>query len=70
MFNLGFLAVRNCPEGQRLARWWAERLKMACWDNPEMGLFTDQRWMDLAPALFPTIGILHDPGITVGGLFP
>jgi hypothetical protein len=70
VFNLGFLAVRNCPEGQQLAQWWAERLKMACWDNPEMGLFTDQRWMDLAPAMFPNIGILHDPGTNVGVLFP
>ena len=27
VFNLGFVGVRNVPEGRRFARWWSERLR-------------------------------------------
>ena len=53
VYNLGFLAVRNCPEGRQLAAWWADRLSLAWWDRPEMGLFTDQRWMISRPPCSP-----------------
>lgn len=65
VFNLGFLGVRADGEGRRLAAWWAERLLRYCFDDPQRGLFTDQRWMDLAPCFFPDIGILRDPGFNV-----
>lgn len=65
VFNLGFLGVRGSGEGRRLADWWAERLRHHCFDEPPRGLFTDQRWMDLAPCFFPDIGILRDPGFNV-----
>lgn len=65
VFNLGFLGVRGDAEGRRLADWWAERLRSYCFDEPQRGLFTDQRWMDLAPCFFPDIGILRDPGFNV-----
>lgn len=65
VFNLGFLGVRGDAEGRRVADWWAERLRRYCFDDPERGLFTDQRWMDLAPCFFPTLGILRDPGFNV-----
>lgn len=65
VFNLGFLGVRGDAEGRRLADWWAERLRHYCFDAPERGLFTDQRWMDLAPCFFPTLGILRNPGFNV-----
>ncbi len=65
VFNLGFLGVRGDAEGRRLTDWWAERLRRYCFDDAERGLFTDQRWMDLAPCFFPDIGILRDPGFNV-----
>lgn len=65
VFNLGFLGVRGDAEGRRLADWWAERLRSYCFDDPQRGLFTDQRWMDLAPCFFPDIGILRDSGFNV-----
>lgn len=65
VFNLGFLGVRACVEGRRLVDWWAERLRVFCHDDKARGLFTDQRWMDLAPCFFPDIGILRDPGFNV-----
>ena len=60
VFNLGFLAVRNGTEGLRFARWWSDRLMHFCYDDIPDGLFTDQRWMDLAPCLFSDFYILRD----------
>ena len=64
-FNLGFLGVAPTAEGRRFADWWAERLRRFCWAEIENGLFTDQRWIDLAPAFFPTLQIHRDPGCNV-----
>lgn len=65
IFNLGFVAVRNCNEGFRFARWWAKRLMTWCIDDVPAGLFTDQRWCDLVPALFDNVYIWRDPGCNV-----
>jgi hypothetical protein len=65
IFNLGFLAVRNCPEALRLAEWWADRLKIACWERTDLGIYTDQRWMDLAPVLFDGVRVSRDRGLNV-----
>lgn len=59
IYNLGFIAVSNTQTGQAFSRWWAERTHYFCRDNIKSGLFTDQRWIDLAPALFPGVHILR-----------
>lgn len=61
IYNLGFLAVRNGIEGMRFAKWWRDRLELYCYDDIPRGIFTDQRWCDLAPAYFD-VYILKDPG--------
>jgi len=65
IYNLGFLGLRNCEEGRRFARWWSARLLDFCYDDIPRGLFTDQRWADLAPAYFPGCRILRDPTYNV-----
>jgi hypothetical protein len=65
VYNLGFVAVQNCGEGNRFANWWADRLREFCHDDIPNGLFTDQRWCDLAPALFEGVAVLRDPGYNV-----
>jgi hypothetical protein len=65
VYNLGFLAVRNCPEGRRFAGWWRNRLLDYCYHDIAGGLFTDQRWCDLAPAFFPDLKILRGAGYNV-----
>lgn len=65
VFNLGFLGVRNDAAGRAFAAWWTARLYEACFDEPAAGLFTDQRYCDLAPALFDRVGIVRDPGWNV-----
>ena len=48
--NLGFISVS--PAARPFLEWWWQRLERQCLTAPERGLFVDQRWMDLAPALF------------------
>jgi hypothetical protein len=64
-FNLGFLGVRNDDAGRKFAAWWAARLHDACYDAPAEGLFTDQRYCDLAPSMFEGVRIIRDPGCNV-----
>ncbi|WP_051584739.1 hypothetical protein [Pedobacter jeongneungensis] len=54
MFNLGFLALRNGDTAIKLLNWWEERLKDRCFQNMMENYFTDQKWMDFLPSLFPT----------------
>jgi len=65
IYNLGFLAIRNDDEGKRFARWWSNRLERFCFDDPDKGLFVDQKWCDLVPALFDGVRIIRDPGHNV-----
>ena len=65
IYNLGFLAVRASQNGQKFIDWWSERLRLFCYDDVPGGLFTDQRWVDFAPALFEGIDIIKDPGYNV-----
>jgi len=65
VYNLGFLAVRSDAVGRAFAAWWAERLYAACFDDPANGLFTDQKYADLVPALFDRVAIERDPGWNV-----
>lgn len=61
VYNLGFVAVRNSAEGRRFVDWWAHRLEHFCFDDIPNGLFTDQRWCDLAPAFFADLMVLREP---------
>jgi hypothetical protein len=65
IYNLGFAAVRNDEIGLQFARWWAAQLYFACYDEVENGLFTDQKWCDIVPALFDRVYIERDPGYNV-----
>ena len=60
IYNIGFLAVKRGEEGLRFIHWWRDRLLKYCYDDIPNGLFTDQRWVDLAPAFFDDIHILRD----------
>lgn len=65
VYNLGFFAARTTGQGLEFIRWWAERLRLFCRDDIPNGLFTDQRWCDLAPAFFSELGIVRDRGCNV-----
>jgi hypothetical protein len=65
IFNLGFIAVAADRRGRRFARWWDARLRTYCLDAPHLGLFTDQRWVDLAPIFFEGVHVLRHEGCNV-----
>lgn len=65
VYNLGFFAATTSKQGIEFISWWAARLRMFCRDNIPGGLFTDQRWCDLAPAFFSALGIVRDRGCNV-----
>lgn len=65
VFNLGFVGVRNDHEGRRFSKWWAERLVEFCYDDRDKGLFTDQKWVNLAPCFFDKIKVLRSPAFNV-----
>lgn len=65
-FNLGFIAVNSAQrDGRRFIDWWTARLLNYCYADYERGLFTDQKWVDLAPSFFENLMIVHDPGYDV-----
>lgn len=58
-YNLGFVAVRRSDNAQRFLDWWAERLFLFCYDDKARGIFTDQKWIDLAPSFFDVHILKH-----------
>ena len=64
-YNLGFLALGNTPQSDQLIAWWQQKLLYDCVVDLPRGLFTDQKWIDLAPGMFDGVSILRDPGYNV-----
>jgi hypothetical protein len=57
-FNLGFLGLKATPTTQRMLTWWQKRLYEHCRIRFDLGLFVDQRWMDLVLPMFKDVFIL------------
>lgn len=65
VYNCGFLAVGAHEQRSAFLDWWCKRLEFGAFVDFEAGLFTDQKWMDLAPGLFPGVQVLRHPGYNV-----
>jgi hypothetical protein len=65
IYNLGFIGVRPSSTGRAFAHWWADRVYCFCRDDIPNGLFTDQRWIDLAPALFEGVEVVRSSRFNV-----
>ncbi|WFB37462.1 glycosyltransferase [Kiritimatiellota bacterium B12222] len=61
-YNLGFIAIQRSPEGNQLLEWWQSHLQNDCVVDLPHGLFVDQKWANLIPALFENVDICRDPG--------
>ncbi len=61
VYNLGFLGLRLDQATAPFLRWWQQRLARFCFHDVDHGLFVDQSWMDLAPALLPDVQVLRAP---------
>ena len=62
IFNLGFIGIN--PTAVDFLNWWHERLIFDAVVDLSKALFTDQRWIDFVPSLFP-FSTLTDPGLNV-----
>lgn len=65
VFNLGFIAVSNCPQGRQFLDWWEERCLRFGFEDLRCGLFVDQKWIIHAPCFFDRVHILRDVGCNV-----
>ncbi len=65
VYNLGFLGLRNDPDANSFLDWWADRCVAHCRIDIAANMFTDQRWVDLAPAFIEKHRILRHPGYNV-----
>lgn len=64
-FNLGFVAVAAGDSTDAFLHWWQKRLYDFCLTDQTRGYFTDQKWVNLAPALFDGFYTLKDPGCNI-----
>ncbi len=62
IYNLGFIGVSPAATG--FLSFWQERLVYDCVSRPDEGLFTDQKWIDFVPGMFPCV-IERDLGYDV-----
>ena len=65
IYNLGFIGVRNDDVGRAFAAWWDSMLYKSCYEEVESGIYTDQKYCDIVPALFDRVHIERDPGYNV-----
>lgn len=65
VYNFGFFAVKNDENGLKFLNWWNDRLMEFCYDDIPNGLFTDQKWGDLIPALFEFAKVVREPEYNV-----
>jgi hypothetical protein len=65
VFNLGFFAASRKPEAREFIRWWSRRLKTMCHADFSQNMFTDQRWVDLAPCFVSAFHILRSSAYNV-----
>lgn len=61
VYNLGFIGVRAEADTIVFADWWSDQCRFDCRVAFDEGLFTDQRWVDLAPGFFDSTAILRGP---------
>ena len=65
-FNIGLVGVAGTPSAHRFLAWWQDRVFTHCRHAVGEGMHYEQRWIDLAPALFDGVHILRDPAYNVG----
>jgi len=64
-FNLGFFALNKSDISISILDWWWKQCQSHCFDEPHYGMFTDQKWMSLAPFYFPEIGVVNNSELNV-----
>jgi hypothetical protein len=64
-WNLGFISFKKSIEADRLLDWWESSCLSLGFTEPPAGLFVDQKWINLLPAISNRVGIIRDPSWNV-----
>ena len=64
-YNLGFIALNRCDATREFVAWWQSKLLRDCVVDIPRGLFTDQKWIDLVPGMYPDVHVERDAGWNV-----
>lgn len=64
-FNAGYLGVRATRQGHEFAQWLCSMTECQAYNRPAEGMCGDQRWLDLAPSLFPGLAMCRHRGANV-----
>lgn len=46
IFNCGFVGISNDTNGKTVVNWWKEKLYNLSFADTEIGIYTDQKWME------------------------
>lgn len=65
VYNLGFIAVKSDVVGLKFLDWWEDRCLSFCFNDPALGTFVDQKWIDLVPCYFESVLIIKHKGCNV-----
>ena len=65
IYNLGFIAIKNTANGNKMINWWADRLRHKAYNDFSRGLFTDQIWINFVPLFFEKVKIFTHVGYNV-----
>lgn len=64
-FNLGFFASDDSNDSKTLLDWWSKRCIEEGFDDSQYGIFTDQKWLSLAPYFFPFVKIIYEKNYNI-----
>lgn len=64
-FNMGFIGGSHCGRGNFILEWLSRRTTAFSTEDTRQGLFTDQKWLNLATVMFPEIEVLANSGYNV-----
>ena len=64
-YNLGFIALAKHAALESFLEYWREKSLASFAVDIKAGLFTDQKWIDPVPGMFPDVHILRHEGYNV-----
>jgi hypothetical protein len=65
VFNLGYFSVRDTLSSKQFLEWWKLFCINCCVISPQLGLFVDQKAVDLVGCFVDRLSILRNPGCNV-----
>ena len=62
IYNVGWVGVRNDPDGLTAVKWWRERCIEWCYDHVDGERFADQGYLQGLAEQFPRVKVIENPG--------